>query len=272
MDAEFPRFSQRLLDLVYPSYLSPTPAMGIAQFHQPKSEGGSPDGFTLPKHSRMRARLPAQEQTACEFRTAHELTLWPLNLVEARLTAAPPDLPIAGYRWGAPVRGALRLTFETTAQTQVSALKLDSLPLFINGNPDTTTKLQELIHTQCLGLMVHRSGLPIRDLVPLEPSALKAEGFSSEQAILPLDSRAFEGHRLLHEYFAFPERYRFFSVGGLQRALRKIDGTRFEIVILLKAANAALEAVIDKANFALHTGGEPVHQDLRSHSCDVHAL
>ncbi len=252
MDAEFPRFSQRLLDLVFPSYLSPTPAMAIAQFQPPKSEGGSPDGFTLPKHSRMRARLPAHEQTACEFRTAHELTLWPITLVEARLTAAPPDLPIAGYRWGAPVRGALRLTFETTAQTQVSSLKLDSLPLFINGNADTASKLQELIHTQCLGLLVHRSGLPIRDLVPFEPSALKAEGFSSDQAMLPLDSRAFEGHRLLHEYFAFPERYRFFSVNGLQRALRKIDGTRFEIVILLKAANAALEAVIDKANFALH--------------------
>ncbi len=252
MDAEFPRFSQRLLDLVYPGYLAPTPAMAIARFEPSTSEGGSPDGFTLPKHSRMRSRLPPQEQTACEFRTAHEVTLWPLKLVEARLTAAPPDLPIAGYRWGAPVRGALRLTFETTAQTQVSALKLDSLPLFINGNPDTASKLQELIHTQCLGLMVHRSGLPIRDLVPYEPSALKAEGFSTDQALLPLDSRAFDGYRLLHEYFAFPARYRFFSVNGLQRALRKIDGTRFEVVILLKASNAALEAVIDAANFELH--------------------
>ena len=252
MDAEFPRFSQRLLDLVYPGYLAPTPAMAIARFEPSKSEGGSPDGFTLPKHSRMRSRLPAQEQTACEFRTAHEVTLWPLRLVEARLTAAPPDLPIAGYRWGAPVRGALRLTFETTEQTQVSSLKLDSLPLFINGNPDTASKLQELIHTQCLGLMVHRGGLPIRDLVPYEPSALKAEGFATDQALLPLDSRAFDGHRLLHEYFAFPERYRFFSVNGLQRALRKIDGTRFEVVMLLKATNASLEAVIDAANFEMH--------------------
>jgi type VI secretion system protein ImpG len=252
MDAEFPRFSQRLLDLVYPGYLAPTPAMGIAHFELPKSEGGTPDGFLLPRHSRMRARMPAQEQTACEFRTAHDLSLWPLRIKEARLTAAPPDLPVAGYRWGAPVRGALRLTFETTGQTQVSALKLDSLPLFINGNADTTSKLQELIHTQCLGLMVHRSGLPIQDLVPYEPSALKAEGFSTDQALLPLDSRAFDGHRLLHEYFAFPERFRFFSVNGLQRALRKIEGTTFEIVILLKSANSALESAIDAANFVLH--------------------
>jgi type VI secretion system protein ImpG len=252
MDAEFPRFSQRLLELVYPGYLAPTPAMAIARFELPKSEGGSPDGFRLPKHSRLRARLPAQEQTACEFRTAHELTLWPIRLAEARLTAAPPDLPIAGYRWGAPVRGALRLTFETLAQTQVSALKLDSLPLFINGNADATTKLQELIHTQCLGLMVHRSGLPIQDLVPYPPDALKAEGFATDQALLPLDSRAFDGHRLLHEYFAFPERFRFFSINGLQKALRKIEGTRFEVVILLKSTNAALESVIDASNFVLH--------------------
>lgn len=252
MDAEFPRFSQRLLDLVYPGYLAPTPAMGIAKVKPSSSEGGSPDGYLLPKNSRMRARLPAQEQTACEFRTAHDLTLWPLRIKEARLTAAPPDLPIAGYRWGAPVRGALRLTFETTAQIDVATLKLDSLPLFIHGNGDTVSKLQELIHTQSLGIMVHAGGLPIRGLVPYEPNALKAEGFTTEQAMLPLDSRAFDGHRLLHEYFAFPERYRFFSINGLQRALPRIDGTRFEVVILLKASNVALESVVDAANFVLH--------------------
>ncbi|HVH33094.1 MAG TPA: type VI secretion system baseplate subunit TssF, partial [Tahibacter sp.] len=32
MDAEFPRFSQRLLEVVYPNYLAPTPAMCIVQF------------------------------------------------------------------------------------------------------------------------------------------------------------------------------------------------------------------------------------------------
>lgn len=252
MDAEFPRFSQRLLDLVYPGYLAPTPAMGIAQFEPSKSEGGSPDGYVLPRHSRLRARLPAQEQTACEFRTAHELTLWPIRLAEARVTAAPPDLPMAGYRWGAPVRGALRLVFETTGQVDVASLKLDSLPIFINGPADVASKLQELIHTQCLGMLVHAGTLPIRDLVPYQADALRCEGFASEQAILPLESRAFEGHRLLHEYFAFPERYCFFSLNDLQRALPRIAGTKFEIVILLKQNNVALESVIDAANFALH--------------------
>lgn len=252
MDAEFPKFSQRLLDLVYPGYLAPTPSMGIAKFEPSRSEGGSPDGFTLPRHSRLRARLPAHEQTACEFRTAHEVTLWPLRLAEARLTAAPPDLPIAGYRWGAPVRGALRLTFETTNQVEVASLRLDALPIFINGTPDTASRLQELLHTQCVGVLIHAGGLPIRHLVPYPPEALQPEGFSSEQAMLPHESRAFDGHRLLHEYFSFPERYRFFSLNDLNRALRQIGGNKFEIVLLLKQANVALEPLVDVANFALY--------------------
>ena len=32
LDAEFPRFTQSLLELVYPQYLSPTPAMTIVEF------------------------------------------------------------------------------------------------------------------------------------------------------------------------------------------------------------------------------------------------
>lgn len=252
MDAEFPKFSQRLLDLVYPGYLAPTPAMGIAQFEPSKSQGGSPDGFVLPRHSRLRGRLPTHEQTACEYRTAHELSFWPIRLAEARLTAAPPDLPIAGFRWGSPVRGALRLVFETTGQVDVAALKLDSLPLFLTGTPDAVSKLQELIHTQCIGMLVHSGGLPVRELVPYTADALVSEGFSTDQAILPLNSRAFDGHRLLHEYFAFPERFRFFSVNGLARALPRITGNRFEVVILLKASNVALENVIDARNFLLN--------------------
>lgn len=252
MDAEFPRFSQRLLDLVYPGYLAPTPAMAVACFEPSKTEGGSPDGYLLPRHSRLRGRLPAHEQTACEFRTAHDLMLWPIRLAEARLTAAPPDLPVSKFRWGEPVRGALRLVFETKGQTEVAALKLDSLPLFINGTADTASKLQELIQTQCLGLLVHAGQSPAGQLVPFQADSLACDGFASRQAMLPLESRGFDGYRLLHEYFAFPERYRFFSVGGLQRALPRISGTRFEVVVLLKAANVALEAVVDANNLLLH--------------------
>ncbi len=252
MDAEFPRFSQRLLDLVYPGYLAPTPAMGVVRLEPSASQGGSPEGYVLPRHARLRARLPAHEQTACEFRTAHALSLWPLRLVQARLTAAPPDLPVAGFRWGSPVRGALRLQFETTSQIAVAALKLDRLPVFVAGTGDTASRLQELIHTQCLGVLVRGGDASTAPLVPLPPSSVQPEGFEAEQALLTTPARGFDGYRLLHEYFAFPERYQFFSVQGLQRALPQIPGQHFELVLLLKSALPALEPVVGAANFLLH--------------------
>jgi type VI secretion system protein ImpG len=81
---------------------------------------------------------------------------------------------------------------------------------------------------------------------------VSCEGFATEQAILPSVSGGFEGYRLLHEYFAFPERLRFLSLNGLQRALPRLSGNRFEIVVLLKSANVGLESVIDASNFLLH--------------------
>ena len=69
------------------------------------------------------------------------------------------------------------MTFETTAQIPVSALKLDSLPVFIKGTPDAATRLQELLHTQCVGLMVHAGGLPIRSLGSVRNAWTSSSGF-----------------------------------------------------------------------------------------------
>ena len=35
LDAEFPRFTQRLLEIVYPSYLAPTPSMASSSLDRP---------------------------------------------------------------------------------------------------------------------------------------------------------------------------------------------------------------------------------------------
>ncbi|WP_458869962.1 type VI secretion system baseplate subunit TssF, partial [Enterococcus faecium] len=66
-DAEFPRLSQRLLEMIYPSFLAPVPAMVVAQF-QPKDDPNLLKGLTLPRGSVLHgARSPASD-TRCEFR------------------------------------------------------------------------------------------------------------------------------------------------------------------------------------------------------------
>src|SRR4029077_16522307 len=45
LDSEFPRFSQHLLDMIYPDYLAPIPSMAVVQFQIDPSAGAIPDGF-----------------------------------------------------------------------------------------------------------------------------------------------------------------------------------------------------------------------------------
>ena len=94
LDAEFPRFTQRLLEILYPQFLAPTPSMLIAQFRPDMNDGNLASGFVIPRGSSMRSQLGKGDATACEFRTAHEVRLLPLEVAAASYFSYAPDLPL----------------------------------------------------------------------------------------------------------------------------------------------------------------------------------
>jgi type VI secretion system protein ImpG len=53
VDAEFPRFTQHLLEMVYPHYLCPTPSMAVVQLQPDLTEGSLSDGFLIAKANRV---------------------------------------------------------------------------------------------------------------------------------------------------------------------------------------------------------------------------
>lgn len=93
LDAEFPRFSQRLLEVVYPNYVAPTPSMAVAQLHPKVQEGDLSKGFSVPRGTAFFAKVPDGETTSCEFRSGQDVVLWPIEIVSAQLAGAPPDIP-----------------------------------------------------------------------------------------------------------------------------------------------------------------------------------
>src|SRR5690242_21843944 len=48
LDAEFPRFTQHLLEIVYPHYLCPTPSATVVQFAADLQEGALSKGYVVP--------------------------------------------------------------------------------------------------------------------------------------------------------------------------------------------------------------------------------
>src|SRR5690606_6014092 len=219
------RFSQRLMDVAYPNYLAPVPSMTVVQFAPSMNEGTLAKGFRLPRGTLLRAGLTPGEQTRCEFSTAHEVVLWPMRIESAELAGPPADLPLSrlglGGR-GSPVRAALRMRIALCGGALLHELDLGHLMFYLNGQDVQMSRLLELVLGHTVAVLCHDTGRPVGTMQRLPKTAIRHEGFDPEQAMLPADPRLFQGYRLLQEYFAFPDRYRFFSVNGLQPALKRI--------------------------------------------------
>src|SRR5688572_18244015 len=252
LDAEFPRFTQALLESVYPHYLAPTPSMLVAQFTPDPNEPNLARGFTVPRGSTMQGVTGADDATACEFRTAQDVRLWPIEIVSANYFSYAPDLPLNTLSIAQRIKGGLRIRLRTTAGVKFSQTSVDRLTFYLAGRNDVANTLYELCLATPLGALVLPGKATARWHEFLPATSIQPVGFSDSEALLPVTLRSFQGYRLLQEYFAFPQRFRFVEIAGLQRALRRIEGQEFEVVILLGRGNPNLERLVDASNIALH--------------------
>ncbi len=250
-DAEFPRFTQGLLETVYPHYLAPTPSMLVARIEPNLSDGALLPGFGVPAGTLLRALPGRNERTACEFRTAHDVTLWPLRLAEAQYYTRDLGTLDLGDVNGA--RAAVRFRFEITAGGNTENLKvLPHLDLYIRGNDEIPVRIcEQLIGRQTTTLV--RPVEPGRRLPArsLESPAVRRVGLAEDEALLPHSPRTFEGYRLLKEYFAFPQRFLFVRLAGLGEALAGSKTAAFDVIVLLSSAEPQLEGRIDRTSFEL---------------------
>jgi type VI secretion system protein ImpG len=277
IDSEFPAFTQNLLEMVYPGYQAPTPAMAIVQFQVDLDEPGLAQGFSLPRQTTLRSRLQPGESTACVFRTAHPLTFWPVRLTAAQYHGYMPTLA-GGVDLPRGIRGALSIKLQSTAGLSFRQLALDRLTVHLTGEEGTAHKLYEQIFANTVAVLVRPGDGSGRWHEVLGPEAVQPVGFADDEALLPKSPRAFGGYRLLKEYSALPARYLFVDLVGLGSAVKRCEGDSLEIMLLLDKADAALEKAVDASNFALNATpvvnlfpkrADRIHLSDSSHECHV---
>lgn len=251
VDAEYPRFTGHLLDIVYPHFLAPTPAMTVCSFTPDLDDANLANGPTLPRGSGLRARQAVGQNTHCEFRTAADLRVWPIEITKAQYFTYAQDLPLAQHPRARDIRGGLRISLRSTAGLQLSQIALDSLVLHFGGADDVAWQLHACMLGQPLGVMV-RAAQPTAPVTHLSGSAVAEVGFGDDEALLPVTATGFSGYRLVQEYFAFPERFRFARIDGLRKALASVAGTEAELVVLFSRGDAALEKLVTADNVLLH--------------------
>ncbi|WP_250517085.1 type VI secretion system baseplate subunit TssF [Caballeronia sp. INDeC2] len=244
IDAEFPRFTQHLAELVYPHYLAPTPAMTVVQVQPDMTHPALAEGVAVPRGTALHGRLDGERSTRCEFRTAHALTLSPIELVEARLFTHSGALQGVQAPLPRGVKAALRMKLRAIGERKIRDIAFDHLPIHLRGNDGIAAKLYELLIGSTLGIATRDAVLPSWSLRPL--------GFSDDEALLPVSEQSFPGYRLLQEYFGCPQRFMFVGIDGLRAHFARCDSNEIELIVLLSKADVALEQLVDHANFALH--------------------
>jgi type VI secretion system protein ImpG len=256
LDAEFPRFTQQMLEIVYPHYLAPTPSMAVVQLKPNLGEGALAQGYRVPRGSVMRSLIGRGEQTACEYRSGHEVTLWPLEVTHAEYTNYVGDLGNlrVGNGKGRP-RGALRLRLRATAGLAISDLALDGITFFLRGADEVPTRIYEQLLGHGLAVLGRPAGssAPWQAAVPAGDGAraIAAVGFDDGEALLPYGPRSFQGYRLVHEYFSFPARYLFVKLDGLRPLVKACRGPELELLVVTDAHDTTLDGVLAANNLAL---------------------
>jgi type VI secretion system protein ImpG len=240
LDDEFPELTGGILGQLYPHYLAPIPSMAVIQLRPARD---LTESFRFKAGSEVETEPVGGE--ICRYRTAEDLTLWPVDIDSASLTGRPLVAPQIPDSDGCVA--VLRLSLKCLAEDMTFArLGLRSLRFFLRGASTEAFHLLELILNNVAQVACAESTSDPNPVI-LDPSVVRPVGFAANEGVLPSLPRSAVGYRLLTEYFAFPERFLFFDLVDLPATARR----KLNIYLYLTRAAPELERRVAADSFAL---------------------
>jgi type VI secretion system protein ImpG len=204
LDDDYPKFTESLLESLYPHYLRPMPSYSVAQVGY-RGEAEVPDGAsTLARGSVL--RTGAEHDKVCLFRTVYEVALAPLTVSGLRfapLLAAPRPT-----RLPRGIGAGIALTLSAAGgRADLQAALPPSLRLFADGEASLRAAFLDSLFLRCGGAWLQVGDEP--GWLPLARIPLCPAGFDEGDAMVPFPARSHPALRLLTEYFCYPEKFNF---------------------------------------------------------------
>ena len=246
LDDTFPELTESVLQIVYPHYTRPLPSMTTVKF-MPRLQNVPPSGHRIPRGTRIFS--PPVKDTKLIFTTTQDVHLLPIDVINAQVFC-PPN-PATGAVSG------IKIELNSAPKLTLNRIEWpDSLRFFINGHQQHVFRLYELIMNNTVQVAIvsftEENGIKRQqDLLTLTSEHLHPAGFSIADALLPWPESSLGGLRLLYEYFAFPEKYLYFDLCGIQD-LQRMAGDSFEINIHLDQSDVE-GMLIDQDTFCLYS-------------------
>jgi type VI secretion system protein ImpG len=195
VDNRYVQFTNTLLGVLYPQFVAPFPSASIASFRLSPHLGKATAGYTVPRGTSL--------LTEAQVSDAHVMnvdespvsplllqTQWLIKIRVQRYDGILEELEPSSLRF---YLSGDTLTTQCLYDSLLGYLPEDPTPVFIKADTaDTPTQL------------------PSGSLVPV--------GFKPEEALLPYPHNALDAYRLLHEFFAFPNKFKFLDVQNFSTA------------------------------------------------------
>ena len=256
LDSEFDKFTQILLNNIYPDYLMPFPSASIVNFKPDFSDDALAKGVKISRHTVMNTLHRSSSGTPCTFTTTQDVVLWPIKIADAYYSTEKINILNDVVTGGMP-KSALYIELNTEGGIKFSELPTDSLDFYLHGTSlKVLMDMYEQIFADLLAVIIEYEGEDSKKyrirLADIDKQ-VETIGFKEEHSLLPCNLRNFNGYRMLKEYFCFPKKFMFFRLSKLQDALRQIDAEKIKISFIFKNDNSFLESGISKNNISLYS-------------------
>jgi type VI secretion system protein ImpG len=233
IDDDFPEISESLTRIIHPGYLRPIPSMTIVECQPDPAQGKKTAGMRIPRGTPLVSKATV-EGLPCRFLTGYDVDLWPFSVASAEWRQPERMQRPPRSSTGVQAVAAARLRLRCQRDVVFTGLPLTRLRFHLAGDASVVYSLYELLSEDCIEIQLRDPKDELK-LISLEPARLRMVGFEADESLLPFVRRSMDGHRLLQEYFAFPEKFLFFDLEGLEPLAQSGFGEEAEIVFLFSS-------------------------------------
>ena len=256
-DSEFPTWTQAFFESVYPNFPNPLPSIGVVKITPKLSESDLASGLNISRNTSFLSKLNPGDKTYCTFKTVQDVSLFPLSIESVDYYDRTLDQLGLSSAHLKGVSAAVKIDFHSTAGAEedrlpISEFNIDRLDMYLRGTGSIPARILEYVLSRTVRVLIRPLGGNSDSAVVLDPSeSLVPVGLSNDEATLPVDARVFEGYRLLREYFACPQRFRYLRLENLKHIIEEIEAPGFEVLFLMNKTDDYIQRHLDISNIDL---------------------
>ena len=225
IDAEYPSILKPLVDMIGMAGPASIPSLTTVEFVPRLDQLPDLEGTLVPRGTELHTEQI--DGVTIQFQTCTDVMLWPIELAAASLEL--PPFHGAGAA-ASEATCAVKLKLRTPGgQATFDEIAADRLRFFIHADRDDALRLHDALFADILDVCVRveEDGR----LLSLGARTIRSCDSADDERLFPGEDR--DGGRRLVEFLAYPERFFYFDLHGLDQAFRQANGTEAEIYVYL---------------------------------------